>query len=181
MAGEQIYIGEMLKSVNAKLDDVMTSMASQVAKMDDQIAALNTVNTTVGQSIVSGNLVASNNNAKIMNAVQKTATNTPVEVGRIKIFGNGKIRVSASIKAQSVNYWAYLRYSINGAAQVALGQIKQTAFNTVQADINVKYLDEIVFYLVDEVSYETATLEAQTLKAMYDLTNLVVDGYVALG
>lgn len=178
MAGDKLYVGEMIEAVNAKLDSVMTSMASQVAKMDEQIAALNAVNTSVGQSVSSGNLTAGITNSLILNQADiSTNSTTPVLAASCKIFGKGKVKISAEITS-SDNYVVRIYYSINGAANVEFGNTNTTGYVLKTVDINVNALDEVKFYIVSMSTSWTATIKALSLKVQYNVVNLVTEGYV---
>jgi hypothetical protein len=182
MAGKDVYLGKMMESLDLKIDSLMTAMDNQVLKMDDQIAALNTVNTTVAQSISAGNLMPGPGNSCVVNGATDVTrqTETLFEVGRAKIFGNGKIRALATMKTSSgsVGNNGYIYYSINGGTSTLLGSVLNTSYQTIQKDIAVNYLDEIVFSLRSSGTSPSVTLQAESLKIEYDVINLVVNGFV---
>lgn len=65
MAGENIYIGKMIAGLQDKIDTMTTSTAAQVSKMDEQIVALQDINSAVGQSAVLEDTMVSAINSQI--------------------------------------------------------------------------------------------------------------------
>lgn len=168
MAGSDLFIGEMLEKLNTKLDLV-------TLKLD----TLHEINTTVGQSVSSGNVIPGNSKAVILNNADIIAgSNATVEVGRVKIFAKGKITVSGKIKHSSGNFAALLYSFDGGTTKTRIGSQAGTTYTLVSDQLAVTDMQELILYLQNTVSGNTATIEANSCKVSYDVVNLAVDGYI---
>lgn len=181
MAGDQIYIGEMLKAVNTKLDSVMAKIDSQILKLDDQITALDVVNTTVAQTITSGNIKPGIENTISMGNTEQSQAGIDLKlVGSCKVFANGMLKISAVTKlsSYSIGKTAKLSCKINQGTEIVIAEHGNTTYTSVSGDISVKAYDKIDFYISSNTAGYTCTLEANSLKFQYDIINLAVEGFV---
>lgn len=178
MAKGKIFIGEIMADMVAALGSIDDTMLSQIAKTDEQIIELQTINDNIGQSISAGNIKSGTENIILLSETDKTITNqqTAIEIGRIKSFAYGKINISAEILGASA--YTYLQYSINGGTKVSIGAAASASYTVRSADINVAFNDEVIVYLSTVGVASSGSYKGGSGTVKYDLLNLVSDGFV---
>lgn len=190
--GKTLYQGEMLESLEAKIDAVMLKLDGQIASMETQVTALNAINTSVAQSISAVNVAPSDNSKWVLPArVTKTAVaDTYVAVARLVLLMNGKCRLGMQFGARrstgTVSRTATLKYNINGGADVVVGTVNLGTGTTIvlssifSADISCNFGDVIVFSVMSSNAdiVEVNMIETTT-KVSYDLLDIVSSGAVA--
>lgn len=172
MAGATIYLGNLFGSM-------VTALNAQIAKLDTMITNLSNINTSVGSGIQKGVVLASANQRLILNTADVTSsTSAWVEIGRAKIFCDGKIRLIVNAKHSPGGAYSEVTYSIDaGVTKLTIRRPLTVAYADYSLDIAVSNLQEIIFYCSGGTS-GTTTVSANGMRVAYDVKNLAVDGYV---
>lgn len=180
MAGSQIYIGDMLDSLHAKMDSVMS-------KMDDQISMLSTVNASVAQNL----------NRLIVESGSSNVFSIYSDAGGIEAIGNGsdgaaktKIKTIKFLCDGSITVDAWL---YNPDTTIQFGGIwmkrNSDAWTKIitsaaagsggrySSNITVGYGDVIEF---DVGGYANAkSIKCTELRILYNIKNVVTGGAFA--
>lgn len=188
MAGKTIYTGDMIAALEAKIDTMVSSLASQVTKMDTQITKLDNVITAISQSATDVNLkpsatlfVALNNaNAVITNP----ALNTWTDLGlRFVPLVNGVATVKMSVKTSSAATIKWVGYAFDGSTDIiSLFTGLTTAYVEKTFTINLQKGRMIKFYgkNTESASGGTFDVQANTLKVYAELGDIVNDAAAAV-
>jgi hypothetical protein len=183
MAKGKIFIGEIMADMVTALGSIDDTMLSQITKIDEQIAELQTINTTVAQTVTSGNLESGTENIiSITHTEKSSSVGSPTEICRFKSFALGKVNLSAMLQCSHNYNYAKLKYSKDGGTtKIQIGSAVGSPAVTwalVQGDINVAIGDEVILYVaIDDAGGYTVKAQANSAKASYNLLNLSTDGY----
>jgi hypothetical protein len=176
MAKGKIFIGEIM-------GDMVTALSSMSGDMVAVVSELQAVNETVGQGVQAGNVVAGDGLSVILNENEFSYAGSGSamyeEIGRVKCFANGTIRLSGAILHTGNATAAKLFYSLdNGTTKTEIGvSDSKTVFRTVSKDIAVSSMQEVILYLYSGYT-GTPKCQAGSCKVSYDLVNLANDGFV---
>jgi hypothetical protein len=184
MAGSNIYLGNLFGAMITSIGSLVTKMDSMITKLDTQITNLQLINTSVGQSIQAGKIKASEANAVIIKAAESSqvgSTYVAQPGARYTIFAAGILRIRANIKSSNAGMTANIQYSKNGAAGVGFGSNGTISYAPVTVDVAVSSGDILTFLLANSNGAATSYIEANSLKASFDIINLATDGMGIVG
>ncbi len=170
MATTDLYTNEMISDLKDKIDSV-------VVAVDAMITELQNINIGVAQSVQALAVKDGTNESFDLGNVEKSGNTTPVSVGKIKVFGNGVVRVSANLKVTGA-YIASLKYSINGAASVDLMTTTATSFTAISKGLSVKALDVIEFFVGSTGPGAYYGTVGPNVMITYDVYDIINNGVV---
>lgn len=185
MAKGKIFIGDIMADMVAALGSIDDTMLSQIAKTDEQIIELQNINDTVGQGIQAGNIIDGTENIIVLNAANVVATATSAdayaEIGRVKCFSKGKIRISGRIVHATSSARAQMCYSTDGGTTKILFGTEVANVETDQT-VNINVTDglEVIVFIKSRYASGSgaSTCIAETGTVSFNLINLVTDGFV---
>lgn len=168
---KKIYIGTMIEDLKTKIDSMVTTLNAHTT-------ALGNINTAVAQQINKGNIIPSDTVAMALTHAEISAPNsTPIEIARFKIYADGKLRIK--LFGKSNNGAGAISTSIDGGTTkvVLISTLTNGSYTAKSADMNVTYLQEVIFY-INGTSGGTAALQANSFSVCYDLVDLINNGYI---
>lgn len=174
MAGSDLFIGEMLDNLNAKLDSVMQAMNNQVAELINVKAAVisgvNKISTKAGIDYIK---------TVQHSAINKTANSVYTDLFTLVPGFVGSARIAFIVAGGSTGTTMKFRYSIDGGSTY----MPETAFfpkgDLIDIPISVNSNTSIVKFQV--YSNGTVNLDANSIQIKYSLADLVNDGPVSVG
>jgi hypothetical protein len=170
MAGDNVYIGEMIAGLQTKIDEMVTAMAAQTT-------ALGNINAAVAQSVSALNIKPGTTVKNLGNAILSTTSTTTVSLKGITAFCVGKFYINFTIYTSSIGE-ARAAYRLNGGAWVDLPPIGYGVTHTpiTQAEIPILTAGTLVEIglRTNSASYPAYIEAGITFK--YDLIDIVNDG-----
>lgn len=189
MAGEKIYTGEMIAALQDKIDSLITSQASVVTALGNQLTELGNVKTAVSQGVSLLAVYASDTvrKAVISSPIVKTSTFTFLDqLINLKFYCKGTIRfnVTGSITLSSTaSRTISLEYTKDGGTTwLALltcnnpPAVAGTYALTGTGNLAISENDVVAFRWKLTASTNVTGVTLSTCDLCYDLLDMVNDG-----
>ena len=138
MAGKQIYTGNMLESMENKISDLQSDMATMSGDMANVVLELINLKSVMSSGITVANVGIGNDYNLILSDVEYTDnTDTTISCFGGTIKANGTVTISGECKMNNVNYSMNVVYRLNSGGWVILKSTNSISYVSFSESITV--------------------------------------------
>jgi len=183
MAGGDIYLSEMLKSLNANIDALKTDMATMSGDMASMVTELVNVKNAVTSGISMLPVSAGGAQSVVLTTVDKSkeyVLNAPLVAAKFVCFCSGGLEFKGMVKSShAAPNNAVLYYRVNGGAWVQMISQGGTTYTAVSYSLSVVANDVVEIGINGSGGGVTGYLQAGA-SVDYDIVDVVNDGAVVV-
>jgi hypothetical protein len=183
MAGGDIYLSEMLKTLQASMAGLQTDMGTMSTDMANVVAELINVKGVIAQGVNEVIVKPGTDVSVVLNDTDESNTGvTPAVLVEFVCMCSGVFTFSGEAKTNNVNnmYYVNMSYTINGGSGVSLGSVHgYNAYVPFNWNINVMKGDVVKISFVTNNSGVNGTVKSGSIVS-YDLEDIVNNGAIVI-